>query len=105
MRPLVSAFAAAALLASMAVFILFVEHSIRIGGTAMNGREKNGRFLVVDHGKATEVPAEVYRRNRLLGILVFSLHPLGLVGGAWLLFTEFLPRMIFLRDPGDRAEA
>jgi hypothetical protein len=104
-RPLLSALAAVVVLASMAIFVLFMEDTIRIGGSAVNGREEDGRFLVVDHGKATEVTAEVYRRNRLLGILMFSLWPLGMAGGGWLLFTEVFPRMVFLRGPGERAAA
>lgn len=105
MRPLLTALAVCVFLFHGAVFVLFFVHSGRIGGDAFQGGEEGGRFFVASHGKRTEVSREEYDRSRFLGIAVFVGSPLGVAALGWLLFAEFLPRMIFLRGPEDRAEA
>jgi len=105
MRPLLTGLAALSLLASATIFVLFLGHSRRLGGSAMNGGAEHGRYLVGDHGRTTEVTEEEFRTNRLLGIALFSVWPLGMAGGFFLLFTVIVPRMIFLRGEEDRAAA
>ncbi len=105
MRPLLTALAVCVFLSHGAVFVLFFIHSGRIGGDAFQGGEEGGRFFVANHGKRTEVSREEYDRSRLLGIAIFAGAPLGLAGIGWLLFAEFLPRVIFLRGAEERAAA
>jgi hypothetical protein len=48
-------------------FIAYSMLSSRIGGTAMNGYTQDGVYFVGSHGAYTEVPEEIWERNRLHG--------------------------------------
>jgi len=96
-KPLLTALAVALFLVHAAVFVLCIVDSRRLGGMALNGGATDGKYWVSDHGRRTEVSAEDYRWNRLLEISVFAGAPLGMAGIAYLLFAQFLPRIIHPR--------
>jgi len=86
---------AAAFAATFILFWIFVADSRRLGGDALNGREENGRYFVMDHGKSTEVSEDAWRRNRTLAIVVFSTFPLGMLGMAYVNCAVLLPKFMF----------
>jgi hypothetical protein len=94
-KALLTALALAVALVHMAVFGLFFMDVRRLGGTAFNGGEVDGKCWVVDHGRRSEVSAEDYRRNRALGIAVFAGTPVAMAALGFLLFTRVVPWFLY----------
>lgn len=69
------------LVAGILNFIAFGVHSAMIGGSAGNGKERDGRYFVSDHGKDTEVSQETFYWSSIHGKSVFITHPLAIIGG------------------------
>ena len=76
-------------------FFAFLAISGRLGGDALNGYERDGRYYVSSHGHATEVSAAQWRLSRVHAISVFVTHPLALVSMAYLLFQHVLPSLMY----------
>jgi hypothetical protein len=84
------------------LFSHFAADSLRLGGDALNGREENGRFYVVDHGRSTEVSEAEWRRNRTLAILALSAAPLAVLGMAYVNFAVVFPNLMFRASADER---
>jgi hypothetical protein len=104
MKTTLAILSTAAFLATTTLFWLFMADTHRLGGDALNGREENGRYFVRDHGRTTEVSEDDWRRNRTLGIVVFSTFPLGMLGMAYVNCAVLLPKFMF-RASGDERDA
>jgi hypothetical protein len=104
MKATLTVLAVAAIVATFTFFGLFLADDLRLGGDALNGRTEAGRFYVVDHGKATEVSEEQWRRNRSLAITMLCLFPFGMAGMAYVNFAVVIPRLVFRGTPVDERE-
>jgi hypothetical protein len=94
----------AAILAASIVSPLFLADVARLHGDALNGSTSDGRYYVSDHGAKTAVSEQDWRRNRSLGILMFTVHPLGMLGLAYVLFAVVFPRVVY-RTPREERDA
>jgi hypothetical protein len=50
------------------------------GGDALNGRIKDGRFYLGDHGHFTEVSQRFFEYSRIHALSVFILTPIAILG-------------------------
>lgn len=69
--------------------------SARLGGDALNGYERDGRYYVSSRGRATEVTEGQWRRSRAHAISVWITHPLAMVSMAYLLFQHVFPSFTY----------
>jgi hypothetical protein len=70
-------------LAAMLNFVVFFIVAARIGGDAVNGRVRDGRFYVMNHGRYTEVSERVFTYSRWHVYSIWMTHPLALAAGYW----------------------
>jgi hypothetical protein len=83
-------------------FLWFFAESAK-AGDALNGYVRDGHYFLSSHGRATEVSREAWDWSRVHALSVFVTHPLALLGGAYLVFTQAFPSMIGgSRRPDDR---
>ena len=61
-------------------FMAFMAFSMNIGGSAGNGRIRDGRYFVNEHGKETEVSASTFELNLTHGRSLWITHPMAMVG-------------------------
>ena len=78
--PLLIAVAATAFL-NFASFVIIAVH---LGGDALNGKVENGRYFLSNHGRLTEVSADVFSYSRWHAESVFVTHALGMCAMAGL---------------------
>jgi len=82
-------------------FLWFWTESAVLGGDALNGYRQDAHYFIGSHGSYREVEPAVWEWSRIHGISVFVTHPLGLLGGAILLFGYVFPSFMGPRpDPG-----
>jgi hypothetical protein len=69
-------------------FFAFVLVAERIGGDAANGKVENGRYDLRDHGRLTEVGADLFAYSLRHAHSLWVTHPLACLGGLWLSFLH-----------------
>ena len=74
-------------------FVWFFAESSTIGD-ANRGFVRDGHYFLVHAGVATEVSSETYEWSSFHGASIFVTHPLGMLGGAYLIFTVAFPAMV-----------
>lgn len=67
--------------------LAFVAVTHQLGGDAINGRVVNGHYFLGSHGRLTEVSASVFAYSQWHAMSLFLTFPLGLLAGAWCVFT------------------
>jgi hypothetical protein len=72
-------------------FFWFMAESGSLGGDAGNGYRRGSDCFVGSHGAYRPVDCQTWERNRVHGQTVFATHPLGMLGGAYLLFRFVFP--------------
>jgi hypothetical protein len=96
--------AIAAFVIGFANFMWFFAESVNLGGDALNGFVRDGRYFVVSHGAATEVSKATWEWSRFHALSVFVTHPLAILAGAYLAFSRVFPAMMAGRSsPESRA--
>jgi hypothetical protein len=75
-------------------FVWFFIESVNLGGDALNGFVRDGRYFVVSHGVSTEVSRATWEWSRFHASSIFITHPLAMVGAAYLAFTRVFPSMM-----------
>ena len=58
---------------------LFMVIALLMGGDAVNGKTKDGRYYLANHGKLTEVSKATFIYSKLHVYSVFATFPLALV--------------------------
>jgi hypothetical protein len=65
-------------------FIWFAFESSLLGGDALNGFVKDGRYYLSNHGIYTEVTKTIWYYSKLHAESLFITHPLAILGLAYL---------------------
>jgi hypothetical protein len=86
--------AGVAAIVGFANFVWFFIESVNLGGDALNGFVRDGRYFVVSHGAATEVSRATWEWSRFHATSIFVTHPLAILGAAYLAFTRVFPSMM-----------
>jgi hypothetical protein len=63
-------------------FVAFLVIALAIGGDAISGKVEDGRYLLANNGRYTEVPRAMWNFSRAHTMSVFVTSPLIFVGGA-----------------------
>jgi hypothetical protein len=64
-------------------FFAYVGMSLYLGGDAVNGGIRNGHYLLMSHGKYTEVSQDVFDYSRWHTYSLWITHPLALAAALW----------------------
>lgn len=75
-------------------FFWFFAESAALGGDALNGYARDGRYFLGSHGTYTEVAQTVWAWSRTHGTSIFVTHPLAMAGGGYLLIHFVFPGMM-----------
>jgi hypothetical protein len=94
MKRVLTVLAVLAFIVGLANFFWFYIESVNLGGDALNGFIRGGRYFLVSHGASTEVSRATWDWSRLHATSVFVTHPLAILGGAYLAFTRVFPSMM-----------
>jgi hypothetical protein len=84
-------------------FMWFFAESTTMGDT-QRGFIRDGHYYLVHGSVATEVSRERWDWSNLHAASLLVTHPLGMAGGAYLLFTVVFPAMLGGGDPTARRE-
>lgn len=76
-------------------FVLFLLITMYLGGGALNGYARDGRYYVASQGRITEVSAGQWRLNRLHALSLVLTHPLGMFGLSLLNFHRRFARTVY----------
>ena len=68
---------------AMLNFVVFFVIAGHIGGDAVNGAVREGRFYVMNHGRYTEVSKQVFTYSRWHVYSIWVTHPLAIVAAYW----------------------
>ena len=90
-----------AAIVGFANFVWFFIESVNLGGDALNGFVRDGRYFVVSHGVATEVSRATWDWSRFHASSVLVTHPLALLGAAYLAFARVFPAMMAGRSSAE----
>lgn len=85
-------------------FFWFLAESSAIGGDALNGYIRDGRYFLNSHGDATEVTQATWYWSRAHAISVFGTHLVAMAGMGFLMFRVFFPAMLPSRSPADESD-
>lgn len=80
-------------------FAWWMTESASLGGDAVNGYVREGRYYVTSHGTATEVSRAAGEWSRTHGSLSIVAHLLAMAGMAYLMFTVFFPALMPAQTP------
>ena len=94
MKVVLTVLALCLVLLALANFLTFVTESDRLGGTARNGYQRDGKFFVGERGRYTEVSEAAWRRSLLQTNTLLATHLLGMGGMAYLLFAWVFPALL-----------
>ncbi len=82
----------------MVNFVSFAIESAKLGGDALNGFEKDGRYYVSNHGRNTEVSHSAWLWSRVHAASVFVSHPLAMIGMVLVVFGYLPTLTVYKRD-------
>ncbi|MCQ2449507.1 MAG: hypothetical protein MJ132_04895 [Clostridia bacterium] len=64
----------------LAILISYFVFCFVIGGSALNGYVKDGRYFVTEHENVTEVSKEIWIASKISGVLFYVFIPLTPLG-------------------------
>jgi len=70
-------------------FALFIIIDLKLGGDALNGYQKDGRYFLASHGAYTEVSEAVWTYSYCHVIAVLITHSAVFIGGAAEIWLEY----------------
>ena len=69
-------------------FAAFWVGALLLGGDALNGGIRDGRYLLMSHGAYTEVTREVFEYSRLHAHGIYVTHPLAFAAVAIVMYLQ-----------------
>jgi hypothetical protein len=69
-------------------FFSFVAIDLYLGGSALNGKQENGKFYLGEHGRYTEVSERVFEYSKIHTYSMFATHALIFLSGGMYYFRE-----------------
>lgn len=72
-------------------FACFFAETDKLGGDALNGYQKNGKYYVCGGSITTEVTEQEWEYNKVHAISLFITHPLAMASFAYIMVRYVLP--------------
>jgi hypothetical protein len=69
-------------------FAAFMLGAAYLGGDALKGGIRDGRYLLMSHGTYTAVSREVFEYSRLHALSIEVTHPLAFAAGALVMYLQ-----------------
>jgi len=79
-------------LVNLAIFMLVADS---LGGDALSGFIREGRYYLGNHGEYREVSARIYRYSQVHSIATFVIQVVGVLSGLWAAKRVGLPVRVF----------